>query len=102
MAKPLTDRIAELEKQQAQIAALLAQKRARLRAEERKRDTRRKIVAGALALEHAEHNPAFGQALYDILRRYVTRPDERALFGFDPLPEEPASSTPAAPQQEVA
>ena len=58
----------------------------------RKDDTRMKIMAGALALEHAQthgdDDPAFRDTLFRLLNRYVTRPQDRALFG---LPEREAS-----------
>ena len=69
----------------------LAQKQARLdkfealRAErDRKQDTRRKIIAGALALEHAALHPesAFATELQALLNRYVEKLPDRALFGL--------------------
>lgn len=91
MPKPLQDRIAELEKQQAQIKARIQRERGKLRLEERKRDTRRKIIAGALALEHAGIDPDFDAALQRLLNRYVVRPDDRALFDLPPVSDEKSS-----------
>ena len=62
--------------------------KARLRS--RKLDTRRKIIAGALALEHAKRDPAFREQLEKLLDRYVEGAVERELFGLPPLPEPPA------------
>lgn len=95
MRKTPLDRIAELEQQQEQLKARIQRERAKARAAERKADTRRKIVAGALALEHAKKDDAFGRTLYAVLEQHVTRPDERDLFGFAPLPQAPADSAPA-------
>ncbi len=53
----------------------------------RKDDTRRKILAGAVVLDEAEHNAAYKTALYSLLERFLTREQDRALFGFKPLPE---------------
>ena len=83
-AKTPEQRLAELEKQQEQIKARIQREKAKLRTTERKRDTRRKIIAGALALEHAGHDPAFGEQLQRILHRYVERPEDRALFDLEP------------------
>jgi hypothetical protein len=49
--------------------------------QERQKDARRKIIAGALALEHAEKNPGseFAKQLLTLLHHY-TRPHERHLF----------------------
>lgn len=52
--------------------------------QERKRDTRRKIIAGALALEHKE--PVFRGKLMALIDEYVTSDRERALFDLAPLP----------------
>jgi hypothetical protein len=50
--------------------------------QKRKDDTRRKIIAGALVLEHAEMKPEVAGMLAALLNRYVTRPQDRALFHF--------------------
>jgi len=52
--------------------------------------TRRKIIAGALALEHAEKNPGgeFSRTILGLIQRYVTTDRDRALFDLDPLPPE--------------
>lgn len=56
------------------------------RRRERKLDTRRKIIAGAIALEHMNHNAAFAAAFEALLDRFVTKGPERTLFGLKPLP----------------
>jgi hypothetical protein len=52
--------------------------------QQRKDDTRRKIIAGAIALEHAENDPEFAAGLAALLNRYVVKPQDRALFDFLP------------------
>ena len=59
------------------------------RRRERKLDTRRKIIAGALALEHTKYDASFAEALHALLDRYVTKAPERALFGLDKNPKKP-------------
>ena len=76
------ERIAELEKQQAQIKARLQKERAKISAQKRKDDTRRKIIVGAALLAHAEHDPAMKDQLWRILDSQVTRPQDRALLGL--------------------
>ena len=51
-------------------------------------DARRKIITGALALEHLEKNPdsEFGKVMFRLLDEY-TRPDDRPLFAFLPVRE---------------
>lgn len=88
------EKLNALRDKRQKIDAQIAKEQARVKTAERKADTRRKIVTGALALENAKYDPAFGKALYDMLEKQVTRDDDRALFGFGPLPE-PSSSAPA-------
>jgi hypothetical protein len=89
------DRRAKLLEKRAKIEAQIKAIEARDNQRKRKEDTRRKIIAGALALEHADIDPAFGAMLAKLLNRYVTRPQDRRLFD---LPERP----PPAPANEFA
>jgi septal ring factor EnvC (AmiA/AmiB activator) len=52
----------------------------RMKAEERKKDTRRKILVGAAVLSAAERDPKFRQWLMNLLDRSLTRPQDRELF----------------------
>ena len=49
-------------------------------AKERKRDSRRKIVAGSAFLAHMEKDPAFADQARGILQKYLTRDIDRELF----------------------
>jgi hypothetical protein len=77
-----------LERVQRQIRKLNSGKKKRARRE----DTRRKIIAGALALEHFEKNPGseFGKIMFRLLDEYA-RPDDRRLFEFLPVRDVPAN-----------
>ena len=55
---------------------------------ERRLDTRRKIIAGAIALEHMKYDGAFAAAFQALLDRFVGKAPERALFGLAPRPSE--------------
>jgi hypothetical protein len=48
----------------------------------RKDDTRRKIIAGAVLLNHAATDPAFAAELIALLNLRVTDQRDRALFDF--------------------
>lgn len=74
------EKLQSLEQKEAQLKARISKAKAIVRGQERKRDTRRKIIAGALALEHADQDERFGQALRQLLEQHVTRPEDRALF----------------------
>lgn len=72
--------LAELEQRKAQIDARIKATAAKVRSAERKKDTRRKVIAGALALEHMAHDPAFKKAFEKLISEQVKRPEDRALF----------------------
>ena len=76
-----TDKMITLRRRQEEIAAQLKLLEARDREHARKTDSRRKIIAGALALEHYEKNPQseFGKQMFKLLDEYVP-PRNRALF----------------------
>lgn len=78
--KPPDQQLAELEKKQDQLQARIAKKKAQVRAVDRKKDTRRKIIAGALALEHMSIDAAFAKTMERLLKEHVTRPEDRTLF----------------------
>lgn len=78
------EKIAELQEQRRQLDAQIEKHRARVRVQERKDDTRRKIIAGALALEHASIDPAFREELHKLIRQHVTRDGDKALFNLTP------------------
>lgn len=93
---PPTSRLSSIEKlklKRDQIDAQIKLKQARLQQQARKDDTRRKIIAGALALEHAILNPdtEFGKKLFRLLDEYVITDRERALFDMAPLPKQNAN-----------
>ncbi|MEL6418316.1 MAG: mobilization protein [Pseudomonadota bacterium] len=91
--KPIDQQLAELADKEAQIKAKRADLRARQQAEDRKRDTRRKIVVGAVVMEHAEHDPQFMELLAHVLDRHVIRDTDRELLG---LPKRDSSGDAAA------
>lgn len=74
------EQLAELQQKEAQLKARIQKKKAEVSARNRKQDTRRKIIAGALALEHAEQDPAFGATLKRLLNTSVKRTEDRKLF----------------------
>ena len=77
----------KLAKLDAQIKAV----QARERQKERKRDTRRKIIAGALALENLKRHPdsVFANEMAALIDEYVLKDTDRALFDLEPLPDDP-------------
>lgn len=80
---------AKFDKQLDQISNQIKSTQAKLAEKERKIDTRRKIIAGAVALEHAEKNPEWGKDFLALLSKAVTRKDDRELLGLPPLTSPP-------------
>jgi hypothetical protein len=76
-----------LVEQRNAINERIRQEENKLRASERKSDTRRKVLAGATVLEWAKRDSAFGSALIGELKAFLVRDDDRALFGLPPLPK---------------
>jgi hypothetical protein len=102
----LTDdeKLAALHKRKADIKAMQLRVNRQLRAVQsrqksktRSDDARRKIIAGALALEHFAKNPGteFGQIMLRLLDQY-TRPEDRWLFDFLPQRDVPPTMPEAA------
>jgi hypothetical protein len=93
------DKMAALLKKQEEIAAELKQLKAREKQTERKADTRRKVIAGALALEHLAKHPdsEFARVLSSLLDNCV---EERSRYLFPFLPKrdgsQPAGRAPDA------
>lgn len=82
-------RLEKLQLKKAQLEAQIKSIQSREQQQSRKKETRRKIIAGALALHHLEKNPddPFSQKLKRLLDEYVLKPYERELFGLPALPE---------------
>lgn len=73
--------LADLHHKEGQLKARIQKKQAEVSKQARKKDTRRKIVAGAIALEHMQHDPNFATAMKRLLQEHVTDRD-RPLFNL--------------------
>jgi hypothetical protein len=78
----VADEITALLQQRAKLDARLKAAEARQKEKEEQQDQRRKMVAGAVALEYIAANPdtEFARLFSDLLDRHLTRPMDRALF----------------------
>lgn len=81
----LTEKRVQLLEQKAKLDAQLRALDSKAKQTARKEDTRRKVIAGALALEHMEQHPhdPFAIKLRELLTLYV-EPHSRRLFPFLP------------------
>lgn len=94
----IDDKIAAQLEKLAQLKALKAKQEAQARAEKAKKehaaDTRRKVLLGAMLLEQMQLDPATNTELTVQLDRWLTRNNDRALFGLPALPVQPGTTAP--------
>ncbi len=86
-----SDRLLKLEQQRAALQRKIALEETRLKTQERKVDTRRKIIAGAIVLTHADIREAFKDILYELLQKFV-EPKDKNIFPEVFTPEEIAQA----------
>jgi len=83
MVEAKLSRLELLRKRKQEIEQQMKALEAREREEERKKDTRRKIIVGAAVLAHASIDADFARTLRAILKKAVT--EERNLALIDDL-----------------
>jgi len=88
------DKLAKLLEQKKVIEARIRQIQNKENEKQRKADTRRKILAGAWVLDEVDQRPDFKEFVYGKLSSFLTKPDDRALFGLAPLPGNEATQPP--------
>lgn len=89
----------KLEQLKAQKQQIEARERAKLRGIERKNDTRRKILAGAMVVEMMQSDEDVKRKIMARLDGFLTRPDDRALFDLPAtLPADPPALPQGAPE----
>lgn len=99
MAKTLDDRINDFEeklkklKEQKKLAENRAKKKAK--EQERKDDTRRKILLGSMYFQKMKEDEQYKLRILEALDRYLTEDRDRKLFGLALLSEENPSLTSA-------
>jgi hypothetical protein len=93
MSEP-SDRLHKLEERARRIQEQIARTKAADAAQERKRETRRKILVGSMKLAQAQRSPEVRAQLLAELDVYLGRDLDRALFGLLPkgggVPAHPA------------
>jgi hypothetical protein len=73
-----------IEKRDA-VNARIKREQTKLKASERRNDTRRKVLAGAAVLEWAKRDNEFSPRLMAELKRFLVRDADRVLFGLPPV-----------------
>ncbi len=82
-----TPRLKQLLQQQEKIKKQIQLEKKRHRDSENRKDTRRKIVDGALIQNYARENPEFLSILQRLRHEKITRQNDRELFNLPPLPK---------------
>jgi hypothetical protein len=85
MAKTKAEKLAELQEKEAQIKAQIQAIKARDSEEERKRDTRRKILIGGVVLSKVKRGEWSQEKLKTLLDNELKADRDRELFGFSLL-----------------
>lgn len=96
MAKTKSEKLEELQKKEAQIKAQIQAIKARDSDEERKRDTRRKILIGGIVLAKVKRGEWGKDKLEALLSNELKAERDRELFGFPPLASDEAKKDPGA------
>lgn len=78
------DRLAKLEEQRARINAEIQRVRAREQQQERKNETRRKVLVGAMILAKVNSSEWPEDRLMAAMDAYLERDHDCALFGLPP------------------
>ena len=96
-APPQKSKLEIARQKAAQANALLqkleAQARSKASGENRKLDTRRKVLLGAYTLAKMQKSDEFREQATVDLDGYLFRDADRALFDLPPLPPKPAAAT---------
>lgn len=90
-----TSKLESLKQKQQAIQDQIRREKQRLAKDERKKDTRRKILVGATILNETENDKELAEKIHKLLNSQLTRADDRSLFDLEPLPE-------TQPQKEAA
>lgn len=74
------EQLAALQKKEAELKARKKVLKSKISSEERKQDTRRKIIVGSVLIAHAEKNAEFAGWLAKFLNRALTKSQDRTLL----------------------
>ena len=77
-------KLEKLLQKKKQLEAQIAVVKQREKAEERKKDTRRKILVGSVLMRMVEQGELEHDKLQKMLDRHLSRAQDRALFGLPP------------------
>jgi hypothetical protein len=76
------NKLKELIEKRNAVNARIKREQSKVKIDERKADTRRKVLTGATVLEWAARDTDFSVRLTTELKRFLVRDSDRALFGL--------------------
>ena len=89
----MTDsRLKQLIEKRNAVNARIKREQNKVKDTERRADTRRKVLAGAMVLEWAAKDGAFSARMMKELGEFLVRDADRALFGLAPLGKDGAGA----------
>ncbi len=80
-----TKKLEQLEERKRKLEAQIKQEKARENSKKRKEETRRKILVGSMVLAQVEKGEWPEDRLRKAMDEFLTRDQDRALFGLDPV-----------------
>jgi large subunit ribosomal protein L7/L12 len=83
----------KLKQEKAKKQKIESMKRAAETKAQRSKDTRKKILLGAFLMERMEKSPEYAAKVMPGLGEFLKRDDDRAIFGFSPLPKAPVQAS---------
>ena len=92
-----TERLRKLEEAHARIAAEIQRVKGRAAQQARKRDTHRKILAGAMTLDRVQRGEVSEQRFLVDMDRFLEKDRDRAVFDLPPRSTTPTPE-PAKPK----
>jgi len=94
MSKDVAERIAKLKEKRDKLAQRLNALEQKAKDDNRKRETRQKIIVGGAVLAEMEKDDDFAASIRVLLARYVARPRDKETLGdiLPPVKEPPAAS----------
>lgn len=81
------EQMQRLSEKKARIQAQFQKVAGRVKAEQRKVDTRRKVLAGAVVLKACETDEALKEKVWGLMEQSLTMNKDRTVFGFPLRPE---------------
>ena len=88
-----TRKLTDLRQKKEQLHARIKREEQKLKATERKKETRRKILVGAAFLAEAKNDPAQKKVLTKMMEKFLSKQIDRDLFD---LPSMAKTSAPSA------